>query len=278
MQQWSEVVQANDLFQKNFFSMADIHSDFKPIQTRRTFEEVIAQVRAMLFDGSLKPGDRLPPERELSQILGIGRPALREALRVLEANGLVVLRKGNTGGAFVSQGRASLVSDNMADLLRLGKVSIDELFEARLWIQSALVRAACDRATAADLSALRENVDEGERLHQAGLAAERIAVNIDFHHLLAQATHNEVAVMVSRGLTDALRNLIREVGSDPVPSLFSDRRALVSALETRDEAAAVKAITKILRTTMPTYQRLAEQRRRAEDALRRQHRIRTKTT
>ena len=84
--------------------------------------------------------------------------------------------------------------------------------------------------------------------------------------------------MVSRGLTDALRNLIREVGSDPVPSLFSDRRALVSALETRDEAAAVKAITKILRTTMPTYQRLAEQRRRAEDALRRQHRIRTKTT
>jgi hypothetical protein len=67
MQQWSEVVQANDLFQKKIFSMADIQSDFKPIQTRRTFEEVIAQVRAMLFDGSLKPGDRLPPERELSQ-------------------------------------------------------------------------------------------------------------------------------------------------------------------------------------------------------------------
>ncbi len=219
----------------------------------------------MLFDGSLKPGDRLPPERELSQVLGVGRPALREALRVLEAKGLVVLRKGNTGGAFVSSGRASLVSDSMSDLLRLGSVSVEELFEARQWIQTALVRAACARATAADLHLLRENVAEGERLHNAGLAAERIAVNIEFHHLLAQATRNQVAVMVSRGLTDALRNLIREVGSDPAPSLFRDRWALVTALEARDEEAAVKAMTKILKTTMVTYQRLAEMRRLAGD-------------
>jgi len=245
--------------------MAD-QSDFKLIQTRRTFEEVVAQVRTMLFDGSLKPGDRLPPERELAQVLGVGRPALREALRVLEAKGLVVLRKGKTGGAFVSSGRASLVSDSMSDLLRLGSVSADELFEARQWIQSGFVRAACARATAADLKLLRDNVAEGERLHKAGLAAERIAVNIEFHHLLAQATHNQVAVMVARGLTDALRNLIREVGSDPAPSLFRDRWALVTALEARDEEAAVKAMIKILKTTMVTYQRLAEVRRAKEEA------------
>ncbi len=147
----------------------------------------------------------------------------------------------------------------MSDLLRLGSISVEELFEARLWIQSALVRAACARATDSDLRALRENVALGEALHKAGRSEDRISVNIEFHTLLATATHNPVAIMVVRGLTDALRNLIRQVGSDPAPSLFSARRRLVDALETRDEDAAATAIQKILKTTMQSYQRLAAQ-------------------
>ncbi|MGI4903307.1 MAG: FadR/GntR family transcriptional regulator [Janthinobacterium lividum] len=234
-------------------------SEFRALRKSRTFEEITNQVREMLFGGSLKPGDRLPAERELSQILGIGRPALREALRALEANGLIVLRMGKSGGAFISSGKPSVVSDNMSDLLRLGNVSIAELFEARVWIQSALASAACTRATDADIKALRENVVLGEMHHAAGRAAERISANIEFHNILANATHNSVAVMVIRGLTDGLRNLIRQVGSDPAPTLFKDRRALLAALEARDEKAAGKAMARLLKTTMQTYQRLAEQ-------------------
>src|SRR3954463_5177030 len=117
----------------------------------RTFEDVVAQVREMITGGALKAGDRLPPERELSARLGVGRPALREALRLLEGAGLIDLRKGKTGGAFISTGSTSVMSENMSDLIRLGNVSIQELFEARLGVGEAVVRLACERITAAEL-------------------------------------------------------------------------------------------------------------------------------
>lgn len=234
--------------------------EFKLVQTRRTFEEVTAQVREMLFDGSLRPGDRLPAERDLARTLGIGRPALREALRSLEANGLIELRRGKNGGVVISGGKPSVVSEGMSDLLRLGRIPVEELFEARRWIQMALVRVACHSATDDDIRRLRENVAHGEKLHHEGRDQERIAVNIEFHSILAEATRNQVAMIVVRGLTDALRTLISEVGSDPVPSLFRDRRAVIKALEARDENAAAKAMEKLLHTTEQSYKRLAEKR------------------
>src|SRR3982751_343053 len=95
---------------------ATVPTEFRQVQIRRTFEEVAAQVRGMLFDGSLRPGDRLPPERELAVTLGVGRPALREALRALEVGGLLELRKGKTGGAFISSGDHRVVSGGMSDM------------------------------------------------------------------------------------------------------------------------------------------------------------------
>jgi DNA-binding FadR family transcriptional regulator len=234
---------------------------FRKLQTKRTFEEVVAQVRAMLFDGSLKAGDRLPGERDLSLQLGIGRPALREALRALEASGLIVLRKGKSGGAFISNGKASVVAENMADLLRLSTISVDHLFEVRLWIQVGLSRAACQRATAEDIERLRQNVLEGERLHSRNLDVRRIEVNIEFHNILAEMTRNRVAEIVIRGLTDALKALIHEVGSYPIASLFEDRMSLVNAIAKRDEDAAAAAMARILESTRQTYKRLEEQKR-----------------
>lgn len=214
----------------------------------------------MLLNGSLRPGDRLPAERELAQTLGIGRPALREALRALEASGLIELRRGKNGGAVISTGNQSVVSNGMLDLLSLGSVSITELFEARRWIQTSLVRVACARASDDDFLRLRENVARAEQLHLEGRADERVEVNLQFHGLLAEATRNRVALLVSQALTDALRNVIKQVGTDPVPTLFKDRRALIKALEARDQEAAAKAMEKILTVVEKSYKRLAEER------------------
>jgi len=217
----------------------------------------------MLFSGMLKPGDRLPGERDLSVQLGIGRPALREALRALEATGLIILRKGKTGGAFISNGKARIIAENMSDLLRLSSISVDQLFEVRLWIQTGLARAACQRATKNDIERLRQNVLEGENLHARGLSRQRIEVNVEFHNILAEATNNPVAQIVVRGLTDALKALSHEVGSYPIASLFDDRLSLVAALEKKDEDAAAAAMERILRSTKPLYKRLEEQKRMA---------------
>lgn len=235
-------------------------TEFRVVQTRRTFEEVTAQVREMLFDGSLRAGDRLPPERELSKMLGVGRPALREALRALEVSGLIELRKGKTGGAFISTGNMRAVTGGVSDMLRLRNVTVEELFEAREWILSALIRPACRRITAAEVRHLRDNVAMAEQLHAQGRYEERIDANFEFYGLLAEATRNPVAVVVIRGSTDVLRSLIHAVGSDLSPNFFGNRLELLKALEARDEDAAVRVMTRIVKATEQTYKRLVEER------------------
>ena len=234
--------------------------EFRRVRTRRTFEEVISQVRELLFRGSLKPGDRLPPERELSTLLGVGRPALREALRALEVSGLIVLRKGKTGGAFIAESTPGVVVGGMSDMLRLGSVSVEELFEAREWFLSALVRPACRRITLPAIRALEENVAGAERLHAEGRFQERIALNFEFYGMLAKATRNPVAMMVVQGLTQTLRSLIDKVGSDLSPNFFGNRRDLLKALAARDEDAAARIMAHIVKSTEQTYKRLVKAR------------------
>ena len=119
---------------------------FKPVREKRAFEEVADRVRKMLENGELQVGDRLPPERELSKQLSVSRAALREALRTLENAGLLELRPGKLGGAFVTDARPQAISDNMSDLLRLGGISLAHLTESRAWIEEVVVRVACERA------------------------------------------------------------------------------------------------------------------------------------
>lgn len=232
---------------------------FKPVGPGHTFEEVTTQLRELLLGGSLQPGSRLPAERDLAKQLGVGRPVLREALRALEASGLIELRKGRLGGAFISEAEPTIVSRRMADMLRLGNVSVEELFEVRLWMETGMVRAACGRRTEDDLQTLRENVRHAEELHLQGRYTERIEANIEFHHLLACATHNPVAELVVHGLSSALQGLISRVGSELPHDTFSYRHDLINALQARDEQAAVLAIRGIIETAERMYLQLAQQ-------------------
>lgn len=231
--------------------------DNMPENKPRAFERISDQIREMVLGGTLKPGDRLPSERELSAQLGVGRPVLREALRKIEYAGLIELRKGRSGGAFVSTGNSSVMADNMSDLIQLRNISIEELYEARTWIQTALVRVACQRSTAEDLQALEENVRLAEEYHASGQADKRTVTNIEFHNLLARATHNPVMIIIVRGLTDALRSLVKQVGSEQPRALFKVRHQLVDAIRKKDEEEAVKAVTRILRESEKMYLSLA---------------------
>ena len=223
----------------------------------RTFEKVVTQVRDMLTGGKLNPGERLPSEREFSRQLNISRSALREALRTLEIAGVVELRKGRSGGAFITRGNPNVVSDSMADLLRLGNISWNHLTEARIWIEAIIVRVACKRATPRDMQALEANIREALGLFERGQLMEKTEVLIEFHNILARATRNPVLVMITRTLTDMMMYFAHRLGSETTRAVFRSRRRFMTSFAARDADAAVAEMERNLRKVHRLYLRLA---------------------
>jgi DNA-binding FadR family transcriptional regulator len=231
--------------------------NFKPIRAKRAFEEVAGQVRTLVSEGTLKPGDRLPPERLLAQQLAVSRSALREALRGLEVSGVIERRKGKTGGAFIKRADPSAISDGMADLLTLGNIPWSYLTEARMWIEEIVVRVACERATEEDIDALWENIATVQALYKRGKFLEKGLKNIEFHDVLARATKNPVLVAMARTMNDVMRAFAARLGADPTRVVSGSRAKFMAALEARDVPVAIKENARTMLATHRVYERLA---------------------
>lgn len=212
-----------------------------PAVKRRAFEKICQNIRDELAAGKLRPGDKLPAERELAEQFGVGRSALREALRSLEIAGVIQLKKGVKGGAFVQSGDPTSLTRVMQDLVHLGAISLGDLTEARLLIQSGIVRLACERASAEDLEAIRRNIDATEEASRLGRHDERRNRIIEFYRLLALATHNEILTLLVDAITAILLRFLREV-SDELPGLIAHRRRFFRYLEARDADKATREL------------------------------------
>jgi DNA-binding GntR family transcriptional regulator len=121
---------------------AEAVTPFGPITTRRISEEIGARIRQQIAAGTLPPGARLPTERELSEQFAVSRMAVREGMRNLEVAGLIILKKGRHGGAFVNESSAKLVTQQIRDMIDLGRASLPMLMEARLMVMDMVVRLA----------------------------------------------------------------------------------------------------------------------------------------
>lgn len=227
--------------------------DFAPIKRKRLSDEVSAQIQVRIASGELRSGDKLPPERELAESFGVSRGAVREALRTLERTGLIALQAGARGGAFIGQGNPALIGDNFRNLYQLGSVSLDELTEARQWLETTVVRIACTRATDDDLTALTANVDEAERLLKARRYDDKIDVHIEFHNLLARATHNAVMVMLMGALMEVMRDFAHAAGGERHDLTIKARRLFLARLRARDADGAAKAMTEHLESLRGRY-------------------------
>jgi len=230
---------------------------FRPIRTRRAFEEICERIREQLALGVLKPGDKLPPERELAQQLGVSRNVLREALRSLEMAGILKLQKGVKGGAFIKAGDTSRMNEVMRDMLSLGTISVRELSEARINVIDLVVRLACVNARQRDFEALEANIERTDLATHEGRLLDRVECSREFYKLLAESTGNKVIAMIVNSVTEIhMRFVYAKVASSgaATPRLTDKRRQFLSALRARDVAAA----TRLMRIHLESVQRMLE--------------------
>lgn len=220
---------------------------FRPVETRRAFEEIAAQIRGQLARQRLRAGDRLPAERDLATQFGVSRNTLREALRSLEIAGLLELKKGATGGAFIREGGGEAAIAGLADLYHLGTIRPEHLTEARLLIGTEVARLACARRKAEDLAALRKNVEAAEAATAEGDVERRAAVNYEFHRLLARAAQNPVLTILTDALMEMTRHFVEKVGYMPNRYVMPSRRRLLDCLQRRDGEAAAREMATMLK-------------------------------
>jgi DNA-binding FadR family transcriptional regulator len=232
---------------------------FAPIRTKRVFEEICEQVRREMAAGTLRPGDKLPAERELALKLGVSRAAVREALRSLEIAGVVGLHKGARGGAFILKGDPDLVTRSIRDMFHLGRISLDNLTEARTLVMQLAMQLACERIRPTTVAALERNVDRLTTLPVSGKAAERVAISAEFYRLISQATDNTVLQVIIEALTDIVLQQVEQSNIEFFPNLIAHRRRLVEYIATRQVDEAKREMTEHL-------QRLRRHLMRAERA------------
>jgi len=180
---------------------------FKPVKNVKITELIVDQIRKAILEGTMKPGDKLPSERELSEKFEASRIAVREALISLESAGLVQIKPGS--GAFVANITSKTMSQSLYSILRMQNISLDEITEARLIIEPHIARLASERASKEDIQRLEQNVEEASGL--IGNSSIPTSRNIGFHGILAEMTHNAVIIHLMQTLLDVMDAMFSDV-------------------------------------------------------------------
>jgi DNA-binding FadR family transcriptional regulator len=196
-----------------------------------------ATLRAQIHSGQLSPGDRLPNERDLATLLGVGRITLREGIRVLVADGYLVSKRGNSGGTFVTD----LAQPHQAWLQRVEKDPrwIVDLFEYRMAVEMRAAELAALRHSAGHVEEMRQAIEEGA--DPASRSAFRLADH-HFHVAVAQASGSE---RLTAAITEARGELFVPTDQFVFPDHFAQTRdehtRILAAIEEHDSEGARQA-------------------------------------
>jgi DNA-binding FadR family transcriptional regulator len=208
---------------------------FTKVKLGRVSEEVVKQVQEAIFSGQLKPGDRLPSERALAEQFGLSRMSVRDALRTLESSGLIKIKVGSSGGAFIREPNFDPLRESLSSVLRSKKANILELVETRKIVETAIVELAAARATEEDLRAMREAIDAARHALETG-DTNYGPHSVKFHAALAQAGKNHVLSLTVRSFralfSDVLEKLLPT--EDMARRGIADHWELYKAIENRD--------------------------------------------
>ena len=216
---------------------------FKPIRQLRISEEVAEQLKQSIVSGHFKPGEKLPPERDLAEEFQVSRVAIREALRKLEHAGFIVTRQGATGGAYVTDLNFEYLVNAFLDLFLSEKISIPELHHVRLLIEPEVARLAASNITPEYAQRLKEALDIEE------LPITSLSVDVDrkqrVHFILAEMCGNRFFEALMRSLLGLTKKVVEAVNPDPdYVHPKGMHRSVVEAVVAGNAEAAAEAMKK----------------------------------
>ena len=212
----------------------------RAIKKTRIYEDVVSQIHELIKDGRLKAGDQLPSERELAETFKVSRTSVREALRALETQGLMVTRTGM--GTFVADLPTESLVELLAKLLIEAKDALADIFEMRKLIEPQIAALAAERASKRDVERMREILKkQREQISQGVMAVEADA---EFHFSIGQATQNQALQKLVSGLMELLSHSREESLQTPGRSAASlaSHISILSAIEDNDKGRARKAM------------------------------------
>jgi GntR family transcriptional repressor for pyruvate dehydrogenase complex len=210
-----------------------LYENLPPIRRARLNEGVVTRIKALIYSKELKVGEKLPSERDLASHLKVSRVTVREALRSLEQSGLIEIRPGITGGAFVVYNLQKPLFDCVYDLFRGGSLTLSHFTEARKTIECFSIRQAVENVT-------EQFIDRLSRINEnmvAGFDRERfVAQNMAFHVTIAELSGNPLISLMIQALFDLLKRLRPDfVQRDKfIKGTFKRHKAIIEALRQKD--------------------------------------------
>lgn len=213
---------------------------FKSVRHTNVAQQVIDQIRDAILKGRLRPGDKLPAEMELVQRFQVSKQTLREGLRALQYLGLIEMRKGINGGAYVAEVDMEVTLASLANFLYFKKVSIEHISEVRKAIEPHCARLAAEKISEENLQRLNTSLRECEELSSQVYSPEVTRSEINFHRIIANSTENPIMIL----LVDFVENLLQDIKDIIRPDeaftklVIDSHKRIYQAIEARDPERA----------------------------------------
>jgi GntR family transcriptional repressor for pyruvate dehydrogenase complex len=235
---------------------------FECAKTNKVSQNIVNQIRKAIFNGDLKPGDKLPSDKELMDNFGVSKGSLREALNSLEVLGLLEIRKGALGGAFVTEVDTDKAKEGFSNFFVFRDLSLKNLFDVRLILESYVAECAASIITDDDLKRLERILQETRDALKNDLPLDYGGREVSFHLIIANATQNPLLVF----LLDYVETLLLDAKEILNPGRNFSKRVLEAhnriykALAARDANQARTAIIQDVREVEEALLRIQKEK------------------
>lgn len=219
---------------------------FQKVQTEKLSSSVVRQIELLILRGILRPGERLPAERELAERLGVSRPSLRDAISELQENGLLMAKAGS--GIFVAEVLGNAFSPALSRLFAAHETAMFDYLSFRRDIEGLAAERAARLGSESDLKVIQAIIDKMVAAQKAGNSDDEARLDAEFHMAIVEASHNVVMLHMMRSMFDLLQQGVfynRKImfhQRTTRTAILDQHRAINTALQERNPEGARAAV------------------------------------